>query len=537
MEKKYENFKFSNLLDFSEKIEKSLLTFYLNYDSKSDSSDKYNKFNLLGEFYRVEDKKQYQIYFRKLQDPNVVDFLMYDLSEIRDSQIMDINSQNKFFSDLIFEIKNPINMIMNLILIIGNLNIFVNKKKKISLSDSVNITDDNIKKIPSLGNNFNHGYSKKNINYIKENFNTLLENICNFILLYTDNIIEYCNINLNENKSKGINRKLTIKNEISRDLGGLITNKSNINSKNIARVFNVNENNIEHLNSDNDSGSKRNLNKTNQNKYEKIDIKEIADYCKNFCSSILTLFYKDKSGTIEVICEIEGFIEKIEIFSDSLKIKQILLNFISNSLKNTKKGYIKIRFEILETEKKLLISVIDTGIGIDDKTMNILLSEDLNIDKINKINKINDKIFNKKSNSLISKKIGIGIKITKYLVKVLNIQLNITSKIGLGSEFSIFIPYTEDKIIPSNFINTNLDTKLEKKDTIVCKTNMDIVSYDSENVLKKINIYNLNREKEIIVEEKKLKLEEKTKRQNNYSISSMDSSDHNGYNDNIPKDL
>lgn len=48
------------------------------------------------------------------------------------------------------------------------------------------------------------------------------------------------------------------------------------------------------------------------------------------------------------------------------RLKQILINFVSNSIKFTKKGYIRVVFSDLNT-KLIEVSVSDTGTGIEEK--------------------------------------------------------------------------------------------------------------------------------------------------------------------------
>ena len=49
-----------------------------------------------------------------------------------------------------------------------------------------------------------------------------------------------------------------------------------------------------------------------------------------------------------------------------MRIKQVLLNLISNSIKFTKKGHIKIKAKLINNNQ-IRISVEDSGIGIDKK--------------------------------------------------------------------------------------------------------------------------------------------------------------------------
>lgn len=55
--------------------------------------------------------------------------------------------------------------------------------------------------------------------------------------------------------------------------------------------------------------------------------------------------------------------ENLSIFNDALRLKQILKNLVTNSIKFTNQGGVKIK--ITEKNKKLIqFDIIDTGIGI-----------------------------------------------------------------------------------------------------------------------------------------------------------------------------
>ncbi len=88
------------------------------------------------------------------------------------------------------------------------------------------------------------------------------------------------------------------------------------------------------------------------------------------------------------------------ITSDEIKLKQILLNLISNSVKFTLSGYIKLIAKIDNISKKLIVSVEDTGIGIKEENFHLIFLENIKIDL--------DKDYNSKGS-------GLGLGISKNL--------------------------------------------------------------------------------------------------------------------------
>lgn len=112
--------------------------------------------------------------------------------------------------------------------------------------------------------------------------------------------------------------------------------------------------------------------------------------------------------------------KKINIVSDPVKVKQILLNIASNAAKFTKKGVIL--FLISKVKKGVLISIKDTGCGIKEENLR--------------------KIFNPYCNlgENIYESSGLGLYITKNLLSILEGDMSIKSEYNKGTEVEIFIP-------------------------------------------------------------------------------------------------
>lgn len=114
------------------------------------------------------------------------------------------------------------------------------------------------------------------------------------------------------------------------------------------------------------------------------------------------------------------------LYGDNVRIKQIILNLLTNSIKYTKEG--KVEFQVHTVIKddicRLIISVKDTGIGI--KKENI------------------DKLFMKFERLGVEKEItiegtGLGLAITKKLVELMHGQIIVQSVYGEGSNFTVAI--------------------------------------------------------------------------------------------------
>ena len=112
------------------------------------------------------------------------------------------------------------------------------------------------------------------------------------------------------------------------------------------------------------------------------------------------------------------------LYGDEIRIKQVITNLLINAVKYTKDGSITFKIahkEIADKKIKLLIEIIDTGIGIKSEDISKLF---------NKFERIEE---NKNRNIEGS---GLGINITENLLNMMGSHLNIKSEYNVGSSFS-----------------------------------------------------------------------------------------------------
>jgi signal transduction histidine kinase len=109
--------------------------------------------------------------------------------------------------------------------------------------------------------------------------------------------------------------------------------------------------------------------------------------------------------------------------ADSRRVEQILLNLLSNSIKFTEQGHIRISCEPAGSEVR--ISVTDTGIGIKPKDLEKLFRP-----------------FTQVETGLTRQYegTGLGLSISKRLVTLMGGTITVTSEWGKGSTFSFTIP-------------------------------------------------------------------------------------------------
>ena len=128
---------------------------------------------------------------------------------------------------------------------------------------------------------------------------------------------------------------------------------------------------------------------------------------------------KMKQGVaLEVICPNEEF----WISTDRNRVTQVLFNFLSNAIKNTERGRITLKLAL--ENKWLKISVTDTGYGISEEKLPLIF------DRFEKLNEF-------------VQGTGLGLSICKSIVERLGGHINVESTLGVGSTFSLYLPYMQ----------------------------------------------------------------------------------------------
>ena len=107
------------------------------------------------------------------------------------------------------------------------------------------------------------------------------------------------------------------------------------------------------------------------------------------------------------------------IEQDSMRIKQILSNLLSNALKNTTQGYVEVSYETEQSGVK--ISVTDTGRGIPQEKLGVIFE---------RFEKVDSYIQGA----------GLGLSICKSIIEQMNGTIEVASVLGEGSTFTVTFP-------------------------------------------------------------------------------------------------
>ena len=134
---------------------------------------------------------------------------------------------------------------------------------------------------------------------------------------------------------------------------------------------------------------------------------------------------------------------------DADKLEQVLANLLTNAIKFTPSGTISFYSKYLEG--KLHIEIRDTGIGMDEETLKRIFAP-----------------FERAAQNVNSEGFGLGLFLTKGLIKVLEGKMDVESALGKGSVFRLELPLPEtDELVEEDKSDHNTITILPKNVLVV----------------------------------------------------------------------
>eukprot|EP00347_Sterkiella_histriomuscorum_P021684 403333123 len=142
------------------------------------------------------------------------------------------------------------------------------------------------------------------------------------------------------------------------------------------------------------------------------------------------LEFKANSKNIELSYQIKEEPRVPEEFAcDANRMKQILINLVSNGIKYTLEGYVKIIVKYDYPTNMILFKVKDTGVGICEEQHAKLFSAFTKIMKNRDLNK---------------EGCGLGLQVSKNLANAMGGNIEFKSMVGRGSTFTLSLPYHKD---------------------------------------------------------------------------------------------
>lgn len=117
------------------------------------------------------------------------------------------------------------------------------------------------------------------------------------------------------------------------------------------------------------------------------------------------------------------------IESDELKIRQIAANLVSNALKYTDTGWVRLELKVVD-EERFVLMVEDSGVGMTQNEAAQIFSE-----------------FYRIKRTAHQPGVGLGLAITKQLVSVLSGRIEVHSELGRGTRFEVVLPRVHRELL------------------------------------------------------------------------------------------
>ena len=187
----------------------------------------------------------------------------------------------------------------------------------------------------------------------------------------------------------------------------------------------------------------------------------------------LTRFMDDITSILQPLAQAKGIEYQVEIgdlrnhhvYADTLHINQVVINLITNAVKYThESGTIKLKFEQKESVQEGVgiysITVADTGIGMSKEFIENIFESFSREDRW--------EVGNQEG-------VGLGLAIANHLVKLMNGDIKVSSKLGKGSTFVVTLPLrlqqTEEAPVEKDEASNKPSDTLEGKRILLVEDN------------------------------------------------------------------
>jgi len=162
----------------------------------------------------------------------------------------------------------------------------------------------------------------------------------------------------------------------------------------------------------------------------RIELKLIFIEIQAIVSSVTKIFEQQaKEKSLRLLIDIKPDLP--QVYADESRLKQILVNLISNSIKYTEKGLVTISAELLRGKQDMVkIKVSDTGIGMSAKNREKLFEKFY-------------RVQNEKTDKIIGT--GLGLWITRELITMMKGEIYVDSIENKGTEVTVLLPVCKGK--------------------------------------------------------------------------------------------
>ena len=208
----------------------------------------------------------------------------------------------------------------------------------------------------------------------------------------------------------------------------------------------------------------------------KIELKNVSVNLKDLLGDIVNSFnYRLEETNNEIKISIDNYVPE-HIKCDKVRLSQILINLIGNSVKFTSNGVIHLRVILLSLDTNnvgLCFEIEDNGIGIAKEKFDMIFDN---------FSQLEDSNVNYQGT-------GLGLSITKNLIELFKSEIKLESEVGAGTKISFEVDFELDKDktkIISDFDTTaNKVENSENKYRILVAEDNKINQVVTKNLLKK----------------------------------------------------
>jgi signal transduction histidine kinase len=167
----------------------------------------------------------------------------------------------------------------------------------------------------------------------------------------------------------------------------------------------------------------------------KLVLESVPCYLESLVGDALSLLQRKAADKgLELACEMQGLAQEAEaaVWSDPLRLRQVLMNLLSNAVKFTEHGHVRLRVSLAEGDAhaqtapaSLRIEVEDSGVGMTAEQLALLFQDFTQADS---------------STTRRYGGTGLGLSISRRLVTLMGGTLVARSELGHGSTFTITLP-------------------------------------------------------------------------------------------------
>lgn len=151
-----------------------------------------------------------------------------------------------------------------------------------------------------------------------------------------------------------------------------------------------------------------------------FEIRQMLDYVQGITEVMI------KGRPIALSFKVDNAVP-VQLYGDGDRIQQILINLVSNAIKYTDRGTVTTSV-FLSDDNHWVMEVKDTGIGIPEQALPTIFDSFSQVDG---------------SRTRVHEGFGLGLSIVNHLTDLMGGNIEVESKIGVGSVFRVILPLQE----------------------------------------------------------------------------------------------